>query len=232
MKQNDFFKNPDTGDIVFYHGSKTGIVGQITPDKSHGTTDFGNGFYLGTRKIQTLSRVSQEKAPFEYDFAISSEYINDENTLKLNDEDWMYFVLFNCGKLEPLKGTQFYKHYESLADGKDFIIGPIADDIFDKCIMDFCENNITDYTYINLINMFDYGTQVVAKSQRACDVLQLLSQSEITKEQRKEIISNRKYSKKERFALYEQRKSELNVERKGKYLTEIIKELKENGEGV
>ena len=43
MKQNDFFKNPDTGDIVFYHGSKTGIVGQITPDKSHGTTDFGNG---------------------------------------------------------------------------------------------------------------------------------------------------------------------------------------------
>ena len=86
MKQNDFFKNPDTGDIVFYHGSKTGLVGQITPDKSHGTTDFGNGFYLGTRKIQTLSRVSQEKAPFEYEFAISSEYINDENTLKLNGE--------------------------------------------------------------------------------------------------------------------------------------------------
>ncbi len=221
-----YLKNPETNDYIFYHGSKKGITGKITPNKNESKSDFGDGFYIGIKENQTLSRVANEKAPYAYEFKIPENCITEENTLKLSKQDWIYFVLYNRGKLEDLKGTGFYQKYATLADGKDFIIGPIADDVFDKCMKDFCENNITDYTFAELINMFDYGTQIVAKSQKACDVLEEESSRLLSKDERKAIINNKKTTKRKRFAIYEAKKAELNAMRKGKYLSEIKTEIK------
>lgn len=218
--------NKDTGSTVLYHGSKRGIVEKITPDQNENTTDFGNGFYLGTKELQTMARVSNEKTPYAYQFQISDEYINDENCIDLSDEDWVYFVLYNRGKLEDIKGTHFYEKYATLADGKDFIIGPIADDVYDKCIRDFCENNITDYTFKQLIDCFDYGIQIVAKTQRACDVLEKVSEKLLTPEDKKEILGSRKLVKKERVTYYDEKKAELNTERKGKFFSEIKNDIR------
>ena len=220
-----YYKNIDTGNCVLFHGSKDGIKGKISPCKNEGPTDFGNGFYLGTKELQTLSRVTNEKNPWEYHFQISDKYINEDNCLVLNADDWVFFVLYNRGKLEPLKGTQFYKYYAQLADGKDFVIGPIADDVYDMCITDFYQNNITDYTFKQLIDCFDYGTQIVAKSDRACDVLDKVFEKELTKEERKAIIQQRKMTKAERVNYYNIKKAELNAERKGKYYSEIIEDI-------
>jgi hypothetical protein len=66
----------------------------------------------------------------------------------------------------------------------------LAPDILDKCVKDFRENNITDYTFMQLINC-DYTNEM---------------------------------TKKERFVFYNKMKAKLNVERKGKYFSEIKEE--------
>lgn len=44
----------------------------LTAYETHaGDSDFGNGFYLGTKERQTLFRVSNEANLFEYKFSIS-----------------------------------------------------------------------------------------------------------------------------------------------------------------
>lgn len=220
-----YYQNIDTSKDILFHGSKEGIVGEISPDKSMASTDFGNGFYLGTKELQTLSRVTNEPAPYAYEFKIPDTYINENNTITLSVDDWVYFVLYNRGRLEDMKGTDFYDKYEHLADGKDFIIGPIADDVYGKCIDDFCDGRITDWTFRQLIDCFDYGIQIVAKSQRACDCLEPVSERAMSKDERKSIIDRRKMSKKERFQYYNDKVAELNKERRGEYLSEIKEKI-------
>lgn len=217
----NYYKNIDTFNIILYHGSKKGIQGKISPDKSESKTDFGNGFYLGTKELQTLARVINEPSPYAYEFKIADSYINDSNTITLSTDDWVYFVLYNRGKLEDMRGTAFYEKYAHLSDGKDFIIGPIADDVYGRCVDDFCEGRITDWTFKQMIDCFDYGTQIVAKSQKACDCLECISERAMTKDERKNIYEQRKMSKKERFKYYIEKVAELNKERKGEYISEI-----------
>ena len=66
----------------------------LTAYETHaGDSEFGNGFYLGTKERQTLFRVSNEANPFEYKFSIPSECINDNNTIALSrDIPSSYFL--------------------------------------------------------------------------------------------------------------------------------------------
>ena len=47
----------DPGRILLYHGSKSGIEGNIEP-KSRSKCDFGKGFYMGTEPGQALPQIS------------------------------------------------------------------------------------------------------------------------------------------------------------------------------
>lgn len=216
-----FVINPDTGGNSFFHGSKIGIHGKISPNSNIGKTDFGNGFYIGTKRTQALLRVTNDYEPILYEFKIPDDCLNDSNTLRLGKDDWVYFVLYNRGLLEDIKGSAFYDYYAHLADNKDFIVDPIADDVFDRCIQDFKDNNITDYVFKELIDSFQYGTQIAVKSQRACDSIILVNKHVLTNIDRKRVLEKRMLSKRQRFDYYNKRKASLNVERKGKYLSEI-----------
>lgn len=221
-----YFINTDTQNDILYHGSKKGISGRISPAMSEALTDFGNGFYLGTKELQTLARICNENAPYAYEFKIPGNCINSKNTVTLSVDEWVYFVLYNRKKLEDMQGTKFYEKYAHLADGKDFIIGPIADDVYGQCVDDFCKGRITDWTFRQMIDCFDYGTQVVAKSQQACDSLQKVSERMMSKDERKIIIDRRTMSKKDKFRYYNDKIAELNRERKGEYLSEIKEKIR------
>lgn len=47
----------DPGRILLYHGSKSGIEGNIE-SKSRSKCDFGKGFYMGTEPGQALPQIS------------------------------------------------------------------------------------------------------------------------------------------------------------------------------
>jgi len=54
----------EEGRILLYHGSKSGIVGEIAP-KSREMCDFGKGFYMGTEPGQPLTLICDfEKSKF------------------------------------------------------------------------------------------------------------------------------------------------------------------------
>ena len=57
--------------LVLYHGSDKGLDGAIRPDRSHGTNDFGRGFYMGTEPSQpkTLDEIAERLRKEENDVA-------------------------------------------------------------------------------------------------------------------------------------------------------------------
>ncbi len=172
-------------DVTLYHGSHGGIQGQIQP-KSRPFCDFGKGFYMGTNPLQVKTLVSGNPNPFFYKLKVRLSEIPNKRILQLKDLEWAYFVIYNRGKLEAIKGTPFYKKCASLAKGKDFIIGPIADDSMARVIKEFVSNRITDITLLKCLQAIDYGVQYVAKTPRACSVIEKVLEKEIDEE---EIIS-------------------------------------------
>ena len=102
--------------ITLYHGSKSGIQGNITP-QSREHCDFGKGFYMGTEQSQPLTLICNYPNPSLYTLSID---LSGLTILDLNlDLDWALFVAYNRGKMEMIKGLSLYNKYAEL--GKNWI---------------------------------------------------------------------------------------------------------------
>ena len=99
------------------------------------------------------------------------------------DKEWLFFVLQNRGLLKDIKGSVFYDHYSHLADNKDIIIGPIADDSYAACIKSLIRNDITIEAAIYSFSTNNYGLQYVAKNSNACNCLHILEEKYPTPEE-------------------------------------------------
>ena len=225
----EYVKNSITGEDIFYHSSKKGIIGKISPDANDPTKfrDFGDGFYLGNKKNQTIALVNSSPNPKLYSIKIPKGVLNKENTLKLSKKDWMYFVLYNRKCLEELTGTDFYEYYAHLADNKQYIMGPIADDTFSFCVKDFMNGNITDYVFMQLIDRYSYGSQIVAKTQQACDNLISVDCKELSPSDRMNALKTRKLTRTQQEQDYMEQKNRLMKERKGLFISEIFEEVRQ-----
>ncbi len=170
----DFLKNEDNNTTIFFHGSKEGIDGKISPI-SRSFCDFGQGFYIGTKYSQAIDIACKGNNPHIYEIQIPSHIITPENTLFLSKQDWLLYTLYHRGKLEKIQGTPLYKYYQTLDDGKQFVIGAIVDDSFKDCLDAYLHRGLTDNGYFQMIDAFNYGLQIVAKTQEACDSLLVVS---------------------------------------------------------
>ncbi len=169
-------------DIILHHSSKSGIVGDIAPiSRPH--CDFGKGFYMGTDEKQTQALTMPDKYtnPIYYRILFKLSEIDPQNILVLSDMDWVYFVLYNRGQLESLKNTGFYERYKNIANDKDVIIGPIADDNMRGALLDFQDGYITDVALKKCLETVDYGLQYVIKTEEACEKAVIIEQLEIKK---------------------------------------------------
>lgn len=45
------------------------------------------------------------------------------------DLEWAMIVAYHRGRMDKIKGTAFYNKYHDMANGKDMIVGSIANDI-------------------------------------------------------------------------------------------------------
>lgn len=165
-------------DITLYHGSRGGLVGNIQPS-SRIRCDFGQGFYMGNKPEQAKTLVYTDTNPIFYTVNFKLSQIPNDKILILNDMDWAYFVLYNRGKLENIKNTDFYKSIRNMQANKDVIIGPIADDNMNAVMRQFENGDITDKALLECIRCIDYGTQYVAKTQYACDCIDIQFQEEL-----------------------------------------------------
>ncbi len=156
----------DNGRILLYHGSKSGIEGNIAP-LSRKQCDFGKGFYMGTEPAQALTLICDyEKSKFY----IISIYVDELAHLEVpSNIEWAMIVAYNRGRMEKIKGTPFYNKYRNLTTDKDLIIGSIANDRMFYVIDNFFIGNITDAALVNSLSALQLGKQYVAVTQKGCD---------------------------------------------------------------
>ena len=103
------------GKVLLYHGSKSGINGNIEP-KSRSKCDFGKGFYMGTESSQALTLIC------DYDkskFYIVSVTIDELEILDVPANlEWAMIVAYYRGRMDKIKGTAFYNKYHDIGSGK------------------------------------------------------------------------------------------------------------------
>ena len=163
--------------IVLFHGSKSGIEGNIAP-KRRKQCDFGQGFYMGTEPGQPLTLICDyEKSKFY----IVSVAIDELKMLEVPaDLEWAMVVAYHRGRMESIKGTAFYNKYRDMAEGKDLIVGSIADDRMFYVIDNFFIGNITDKALVSSLAALELGKQYVAVTKKGCEAVRIEREVEIS----------------------------------------------------
>ena len=211
----------EEGRTLLYHGSKSGIVGDIAP-KSREMCDFGKGFYMGTEPGQPLTLIC--------DFEKSKFYIVSIDTRELNsveikaDLDWAMLVAYHRGRMEQIKGTEFYSRYSQLDAGKDLVIGSIANDRMFYVLDNFFTGGITDMALVNSLSALKLGKQYVATTEKACAAVRVEKELPISMMERRFLQDESEANRVRGITLANDICK--NYRREGKFYDEILDEAK------
>ena len=213
--------NLEDGRILLYHGSKSGIVGDIAP-KSREMCDFGKGFYMGTEPGQPLTLIC--------DFEKSKFYIVSIDTNALDaveikaDLDWAMLVAFHRGRMDKIKGTSFYEKYSCIDAGKDLVIGSIANDRMFYVLDNFFMGNITDMALVNSLSALKLGKQYVATTEKACAAVRIEREIPLSMMERRFLQDESDANRQKGIALANDICK--NYRREGNFFDEILDEAK------
>lgn len=210
----------DTNDnnLILYHGSKKGIVGNIEPI-SRESCDFGKGFYLGSDPSQPLTLICDEEKPILYTIKLD---LTGLKVLKVEmDIEWAMIIAYYRGYMDEVKESEIYNKYKALTDGYDVIIGYIANDRMYKVMKNFFEKEITDVALIHSLSALDLGIQYVCKSKKACEQLEIINQRELTSLELAILKDKSIIRRQEGINLTEEML--LKYRREGKFFDEIIR---------
>ena len=210
--------------IILYHGSKGGIIGDITPSSRY-SCDFGRGFYLGTNRLQAETLICNDDKPILYEIELD---LKNLRVLKIdNQRDWYLTVAYSRNRLEDYNKEEVYKYYSKFLDDYDVVIGSIADDSIYKSLDSFFDLSITEKTLISCLNTIDLGTQYVCKTERACKNLKIISKKSFSKEE----IAKLKKTRIEKVDLAKIKTEEIrkfSIREKGIFFDEIIADFNKN----
>ena len=167
--------------ITLYHGSKSGIHGEIAP-KSRDRCDFGKGFYMGTDRMQSLTLICNYPKAKLYTLALDISQLN-----LLNVEvglEWALLVAYNRGKMDSAKDSRLYKKYSTLTANFDMIVGYIANDRMFVVLDRFFNGEITDLALIHSLSALKLGRQYVALNEKACQKIKILKEESLSEDDR------------------------------------------------
>lgn len=211
------YENNDNNKLVLYHGSKTGIVGDIAPI-SRSECDFGQGFYMGTSTLQPLTLVCAEDKPKFYTVEL------DLSGLKvLNIEiglEWALLIAYYRKEMESAKGTEIYEKYATLADDYDVIVGYIANDRMYTELSRFFNKTLSDVALIHCLSALDLGKQYVAVTEKACKQIKILKEEKLSQLELNLLRDMSIERRKKGIALAEE--IEVKYRREGKFFDEIL----------
>ena len=204
--------------VTLYHGSKSGIVGDIAPvSREH--CDFGKGFYMGTDKAQPLTLICN------YPDAKLYTVKTNLSGLKILDIeigiDWALLVAYNRGKMDSVKGTAIYNRIAEMADGCDMLIGFIANDRMFVVLDRFFKGEITDEALIHSLSALKLGKQYVALTEKACKQIEIIEETVLTNEDRETLRIESEDNRSKGVALAD--KICRQYRREGRFFDEILK---------
>lgn len=207
--------------ILLYHGSKSGIVGEIAP-KSREMCDFGKGFYMGTDPGQPLTLICDfEKSKF---YVVSVD-IKSLDTIEIKaDLDWAMLVAYHRGRMEQIKGTALYDKYSRIDAGKDIVIGSIANDRMFYVLDNFFTGVITDMALVNSLSALKLGKQYVATTEKSCAAVRIEKEIPLSLLERRFLQDESDANRQKGVSLANDICK--NYRRDGKFFDEILDEAK------
>lgn len=209
----------DKNIITLYHGSKSGIKGDIAP-LSREKCDFGKGFYMDTEKTQPLTLICNYETAKIYTLEFD---MTDLNVLNIGvDINWALFVAYNRGKMESARGTALYNRISKMADGYDVIAGFIANDRMFVVLDRFFNGEITDTALINSLSALKLGKQYVAVTKKACKKIKIISENTLSEHDKELLKTQSEHNRQDGIALAEEMCRKYR--RDGKYFDEILKD--------
>lgn len=209
----------DKNTITLYHGSKSGIKGEIAP-LSRDKCDFGKGFYMGTEETQPLTLICNYESAKVYTLEFD---MTDLKVLYVEvDIDWALLVAYNRGKMESARGTALYERISNMSKGYDVIVGFIANDRMFVVLDRFFNGEITDVALINSLSALKLGKQYVAITEKACRNIRIIAEKNIHEQDRELLKIESEHNRKDGIALAEEMCRKYR--RDGKYFDEILKD--------
>ena len=221
IKANADAVSLDGDRILLYHGSKSGIVGEIAP-KSREMCDFGKGFYMGTDPGQPLTLICDfEKSKF---YVVSVDMKNLDTIEIKADLDWAMLVAYHRGRMEQIKGTALYDKYSRIDAGKDIVIGSIANDRMFYVLDNFFTGVITDMALVNSLSALKLGKQYVATTEKSCAAVRIEKEIPLSLLERRFLQDESDANRQKGVSLANDICK--NYRRDGKFFDEILDEAK------
>ena len=207
------------GKKILFHGSKGGIVGEISSKVGRKNNDFGQGFYTGESYEQSASFVSMYEKAFLYILEFDSTNLK---CAKFDvDTEWMLAIAYFRGTLDEFKNSKQIKKIIDKVNEADYIIAPIADNRMFKIIDTFIAQEITDEQCKHCLSATNLGYQYVFINDKAIKNIKILEECVVC-DKEKEFYKSLKED--------ELKKSDEKVKvarikyrGKGKYIEEILK---------
>lgn len=204
--------------VTLYHGSKSGIVGEIAPT-SREHCDFGKGFYMGTEMAQPLTLICNYPDAKLYTLKV------DLSGLKILDIevgiDWALLVAYNRGKMDPVQGTAIYNRIAEMADGCDMLIGFIANDRMFVVLDRFFKGEITDEALVHSLSALKLGKQYVALTEKACKQIEIVEEKALSDADRETLRIESEENRSKGVALADEICRQYR--REGRFFDEILK---------
>ena len=170
-------KKPD--DIVLYHGSREGILGDIQPLSRMGT-DFGTGFYARDKAEQALA-IIRDNGSKKLFYTLYVDIANNTNgkgenlsIFQFSDSDIEQWALFIAYCRDKIADKASYKKLKKMADDinrNDIITGKIADDKMFVAFNEFFDSNMSIEGLGHCLKSADLGQQYVFKTAKACSII-------------------------------------------------------------
>lgn len=204
--------------VTLYHGSKSGIQGDIAP-VSRDRCDFGKGFYMGTDRMQPLPLICNHEHAKLYTLKANL------SGLKILDLelglDWAMLIAFYRGKMDDMEGSAVYTRFQNLTKGCDMIVGYIADDRMFTVLDRFFRGDITDAALIQSLSALKLGKQYVAVSKRACSQIEIICEEFLSAESRESLKMESLKNRELGISLADEICKQYR--REGRYFDEILK---------
>ena len=178
--------------MLLYHGSKSGIQGDIKPE-SRMSCDFGCGFYMGDKPDQPKGLI----ASYENNKFYEIEYNSDGLKIKTFEDnyvdqiDWALFIAYNRQPEKLAEYDQLCKRYKAYNESYDMTVGVIADDTMTQVMQLFFNGQMCDKAFIEAMRYVKLGRQYVLKTYEACSKwrFNVIKEYKLTDADKKLIIS-------------------------------------------
>ncbi len=164
-----------------------------------------------------------------YTVKLKLSEIPPHRIFNLTDTDWLYAVLANRKSVQQFNELDLAKRWIEKINSYDVVIGPIADDRMNEAMQRFAEYTLTDEGLRECLKYVNYGKQYVAKTQSACEKIEILSKRALSYEELESVRDYSREKRKERRDIIE--KMTIEYRNKGSYLDEIINFQKNRAKG-